>query len=185
MEGKRARPNGGRAYGPFGATSGVSHCFWLTHWNPPLRGGTSFSNGPLQDFQTSLLLDLRGQVNRDRRRASGCSERTGLAPGPVVLVLGDSAPRERGQSLKTVLVAAAGEGAPLASSGSRSGRLLTLYTAQDGAPTTQNEGVGRSIMLKSRYPGLHLRRCSSLVASGWSQFLPPRSGGGAGGYRKV
>ena len=39
------------------------------------------------------------------------------------------------QSLQAVLMVAAGEGAPLASSGSRSGRLLTLYTAQDGAPT--------------------------------------------------
>lgn len=185
MEGKRTRPNGGRAYRPFRASSGVSHHFWLTHWNPLLRAVMSFCNVPSRISRPFLLLDLRGQANRDRRRASGCSERTGLAPGPVVPVLGDSAPRERGWSLQTVLVAEAGEWAPLVSSGSRSGRLLTLCTAQDGAPTTQNEGVGRSIMLKPRYPGLHPKRCSSLVASGWSQFLPPRSEGGAGGYQKV
>ena len=166
MEGKRTRPNGGRAYGPFRASPGVSHHFWLTHWNPRLRGGVSFSDVPSRIPRPLLLLELRGQANRGRRAASDSSERTGLAPGPVVLVLGDSAPRARGRSLQTVLVAEAGEGAPPVSSGSRSGRLLTLCAAQDGAPTTQTEGVGRSIMLKPRYPGLHPRRCSSLVASG-------------------
>ena len=59
-----------------------------------MERGHSFSIGPLNDFEGFLLPDLGPARKGGQERDISCSERTVLAPGPVVLNLGDFVPRE-------------------------------------------------------------------------------------------